>query len=105
MEQFLEHWNNFLDFEFANEVLILVGALLVLFGVMRILKSSLKLIFWVLVSGLGGFAVAYGVERSGSEVPLNLSQEIKSLIGPGRELSVDAMRVLCEKLSSEQPVE
>lgn len=98
----MEHWNNFLNFEYANEVLIVVGALLLLFGVMRILSSSLKLIFWVLLSGLGGFAVAYGVERSGSDIPLNLSQEIKSLIGPGRELSVDAMGVLCDRLDAEE---
>ncbi|MBX2879343.1 MAG: hypothetical protein KTR32_05385 [Granulosicoccus sp.] len=99
----MEHWNNFLNFEYSNEVLIVVGALLLLFGVMRILSSSLKLIFWVLLSGMGGFAVAYGVERSGSDIPVNLSQEIKSLVGPGRELSIDAMRVLCDRLDTESP--
>jgi len=97
----MEHWNNFLQFDYANEVLIVVGAIMVLMGVMKILGSSLKLLFWVLLSGAGAFSVAYGVERSGSDVPSNLAEELRSFIGPGRELSVDAMRVLCERLDDD----
>ena len=97
----MEQWNAFLDFEFANEILIVVGALMVLIGVMKILGSSIRLLLWVLLAGLGGFAVAYGVERSGSDLPVSLSQELRSFIGPGRELSIDAMRVLCERLDNQ----
>ena len=99
----MEQWYAFLDFEFANEILIVVGALMVLFGVMKILGSSIRLLLWVILAGIGGFAVAYGVERTGSDLPINLTQELRSFIGPGRELSVDAMRVLCDRLDAENP--
>jgi len=97
----MEQWNNFLQFEYASEVLIIVGALMTLIGVMKILGSSLRLLFWVLLCGLGASAVTYGLERSGTEIPLNLAEELKAFVGPGRELSVDAMRVLCERLDNQ----
>ncbi len=92
----MEYWDQFMRFEYANLVLIGVGALLVLWSVLKILGSSIKLILWVLLAGLGGSALAYGLELS--NVPIDFSQELKDLAGPGRELSVEAMQKLCEKL-------
>lgn len=94
----MEVWEQFLTYEFANVVLIAVGALLLLVGILKILGSSIKLILWVLLAGLGGSALAYGLELS--NLPVNFSQELKDLAGPGKDLSVEAMQSVCEKLNA-----
>lgn len=93
----MEIWEQFLNYEYANLVLIAAGALFLLIGILKILGSSIKLILWVLLAGLGGSALAYGLELS--NLPVNFSQELKDLAGPGKELSVEAMQSLCEKLN------
>lgn len=65
MEIVNQIWSQFREFQFANEVLILLGALLVLIGVVKIVRSSIKMLFWVLLSGLGAMSVAYGMNSSG----------------------------------------
>lgn len=96
----MEIWEEFLQFEFANEILMAGGALLVLIGLLKVLRNSLRVIFWVLLVGVGAFSVAYGMDRSSVAFPVNLSQELKDLAGPGRELSVEAMRVICARLDN-----
>ena len=49
----MEYWEEFQKFEFANETLMVVGGLLVLFAVFQIIKSSVKLVFWVILGSLG----------------------------------------------------
>lgn len=85
-----------MSFEHANLVLIGVGALLVIWSILKILGSSLALILWVVLAGLGGSALAYGLELSGASI--NVSQELKDAVGPSRELSTDALRKLCSTL-------
>ena len=94
----IEIWEEFLQFEFANEILMAGGALLVLIGVLKVLRNSLRVIFWVLLVGVGAFSVAYGMDRSSMAFPVSLSQELKDLVGPGREMSVEAMQLLCTRL-------
>lgn len=94
----MEYWQQFMQFEHANLALIAVGALLLLWGILKILGSSIKLVLWVIMAALGGTAVAYGLELS--NFPINVSQELRDLVGPSRELSVEAMRNICEKLDS-----
>ncbi len=92
----MEYWEQFLAFEYANVALIALGALLLLWGILRILGSSIKLILWGFIAGLGGSALAYGLELS--NVPINFSQELKDVVGPGKDLSLDAMHKFCEKI-------
>jgi len=99
----MEHWEQFLQYEYANMVLLVLGALLFLWGVLKILGSSIKLILWVLIAALGGSAFAYGLELS--NVPINVTQELQDLVGPGKDLSVDAVRGICERIDSGEPLE
>ena len=94
----MEQWNNFIALEYAPYILMLVGGLLVLFGIMKILGSSLKLLMWVIFVALGSVAINYGwgMTSAGSEV--SLSEELKDLIEPGKDLTEDAIRKMCEKI-------
>ena len=99
----MEELQKFLSFEYADEVMIAVGAFLVFIGVTRIIRSSLTMVFWVALSGLGVASVSYGMNRSAIDLPFlddpkaSLA-ELVELVGPGKALSADALNVLCERL-------
>jgi len=95
--QIMAYWEQFLQFEFANEVLMVVGAVLVLIGVMRIIKSSLRLVFWVLLSGIGVASVSYGMTGSTINLP-GTNGSLTDLVHQGKEIPADALRVLCLKM-------
>lgn len=90
------------QFEYFNELLIGVGALLVIIGVLKILGSSIKLLIWVAMACIGAFAVNFGMQRASLSVPVSLSEELKSLVGPGKALSANALQALCRKLDDSE---
>jgi hypothetical protein len=94
----MQYWHEFLRFEFADELMLIVGALLVFFSVLKIVRSSLKLLFWVLLAGLGAASVSYGMQHSPLDLPpldqLRIS-DIRNL-APG--LTDDVLTILCQKL-------
>lgn len=96
-DQIMNYWHQFMQFEFANEVLMVCGAVLVLIGVMRIIKSSLRLVFWVLLSGIGVASVSYGMNGSAINLP-GTSGSLTDLVHQGKEIPADALRVLCLKM-------
>lgn len=97
----MEYWEAFQEFEFSNETLMVVGALLVLIAVMQIIKSSVKLIFWVLLAGVGALGALYGHDRSAVRLPDDLIEEARNLAGPGG-LTENMMQALCLKVLNEQ---
>jgi len=99
--QLMDYWERFLQFEFANEVLMIGGAILVLIGVMRIIKSSLRLVFWVLLSGIGIASVSYGMTGSGIDLPGTEGRSLTDIVDQGKDIPIDALRVLCLKLKNE----
>ena len=90
----------FLRGEHAGEIMIALGALLVVVGTVRILKSSLTLAFWVLLCGLGTASVSYGMKRSELELPPlpGAATRVADRFEDTKALSVDVLRVLCERL-------
>ena len=90
----------FLRSDHAGEILIALGALLLLVGVTRILKSSLTLAFWVLLCGLGAASVSYGMKRSPLDLPAlpGGASTVADRFEAGRALSADVLKVLCERL-------
>lgn len=93
-----DKWNDFLKFEYSSEIIITIGAVLALIGLYKVVRNSLRVIAWVLLMGIGAFGVAYGVDRSSSSFTINLSNELKALVDPGREMSVEAMKTFCQGL-------
>jgi hypothetical protein len=95
----MEYWQAFLRFEYANEVLMICGALLVFIATMKIVRSSLKLVFWVLLAGVGAASVSYGMSGSPINLPGTGNIDLTDIIGPGKNMSLDVLEVLCVKLS------
>lgn len=98
----MEHVQAFLRAEHAGEIMIALGALLTLFGVVRILKSSLALIFWVALSGLGVASFAYGMQTASIALPgvPERAARLTDRVAHGAELSGDVLRVLCARLEA-----
>jgi len=105
----VEDWNEFRAMAYADELLIAVGALLLIVGVIRIVKSSLTMLFWVILSGLGLTAISQGLDQSPFQLAQNHKDQVGDYIGAGKELSADVLAVLCKKLDEnsllEQPNE
>lgn len=99
MDQFLLQWDNFLQQDYASVVLMIVGGLLIIFGIMRILGSSIKLLMWVLLVGIGAFSFNYGWDRTATGQQVSLSEELRELFGPGKDMTLDAMKRMCEKIN------
>jgi len=95
----MEYWQAFQHFEYANEVMMVFGALLVFIAVLKIVRSSLKLAFWVLLAGVGAASVSYGMNGSPINLPGTGNINLEDIVGPGKNMSVDVLRVLCVKLS------
>ncbi len=93
----MEYWQDFQRLEFANEILMAAGALLVLVGVMKIIRSSIQLIFWVFLAGAGVASVAYGWNHSTLDLPGKSPIDIADYIGPGKQMSADVLQLLCTK--------
>jgi len=96
----MEYWEAFQRFEFSNETLIVLGGLLVVVAVLQILKSSLKMVFWVVLAVIGCFSALYGYDRSAVRLPDSLVEEARNLAGPG-SLTNGMMQALCLKVLNE----
>lgn len=97
----MEYWEAFQEFEFSNETLMVVGGLLVFIAAMQIIKSSMKLLFWVVLAGVGAFGALYGHDRSAVRLPEGLIDDARNLAGPGG-LTDNMMQALCLKVLDEQ---
>lgn len=98
LRKIAESWDAFMAFELSSEILILFGGLLVFIGVMKIIGMGLKMFFWVILVSIGVASVAYGLDRTSIELPVDLKDEIRDLAGPSGKLSMQAMRHLCLRI-------
>ncbi len=97
----MEYWEAFQEFEFSNETLVVVGGLLVFIAALQIIKSSMKLAFWVLLAAVGGWGAIYGYDRSAVRLPDDLIDDARNLAGSGG-LTDSMMQALCLKVIDEQ---
>lgn len=93
----MEYWHQFLQYEHANGIMMAVGAVLVFISILKIVKSSLKLLLWVLVAGVGAASISYGFEHSPYDLPPlnNLTLEDLKEMAPGA--NNDVLQYLCQK--------
>ena len=94
----MQFWSDFRALPYSDEILVAVGALVTLLAVVRIVQSSLKMFFYVLLAGIGLAAVAHGAGRAPWESSPLAGVELSDLVGPGRALSADVLKVLCLRL-------
>lgn len=93
------YWNRFLEYEYAYEVLMGVGAIILIVAVLKIIRSSLKMLFWVVLGSIGFLSFSYGFNNGdgtlpggfGSDRPIDLADIVRD----GKE---DVLRVLCERM-------
>lgn len=94
----MEYWQEFIRYEHANSVMMAAGALLVFIGIMQIVKSSLKMLFWVLLAGLGAASLSYGFEHSPYNLPALDKLNVTDIRGMAPDLDSDVLNFLCQKV-------
>ena len=98
----LDYWHQFRNMAYSDELLIALGALLLIIGVIKIVKSSLTMLFWVILSGLGLTAISQGLDRSPFEVANANQEKLEEVVGAGKEMTADVLAVLCRKLDENE---
>lgn len=98
----MKYWQQFQQFEYANEVMLVVGALLIFIGALQIVRSSLKLLFWVLIAGAGAVSATYGMQQSPYDLPsfntTTFNGTSLSDLVAGKDQ--DVLEYLCQKLET-----
>ena len=97
LNDFLQAWNDFHRLPYADTLIVAAGALLTLFAVLRIVRSSVTMLFWVALAGFGLVAVLHGTGRAPWE-PRTSDIELDDLVGPGKEVPRDVLAYLCDRL-------
>jgi len=95
----MEYWQEFIRYEHANSIMMAVGALLIFISVLKIVKSSLVMLFWVSLAGIGAASLAYGFEHSPYELPALDSLKVTDIKKFAPELDTDVLNLLCEKIN------
>lgn len=98
MQDLINKWNDFRDLAYSDELLIGLGAMLFLFSIMKIIKSSATTLWWVLLSGMGLAAVSQGMDRKPFVAAAVKQSPVAGYFESGREISSDALEVLCRKM-------
>lgn len=94
----MEYWQQFIRYDHANEIMIAVGLFLVGFSILRIINSSLKLLFWVVLALLGSASLSYGFQHSPYDLPALDKLRASDLQDIALGSNNDVLRFLCEKL-------
>lgn len=103
--EILNYWYQFRNMAYSDELLIAVGALLLIFGVIKIVKSSLTMLFWVVLSGLGITAISQGLDQSPFQMAAANKDQLSEYVGAGKEMSADVLNVLCRKLDESELIQ
>ncbi len=93
-----DYWYDFRAMAYSDELLIGLGALLLIFGILKIVKSSLSMLFWVILSGIGLTSIAQGLDQNPLQLAANQTGQVSEYLNAGKEISADALEVLCRKL-------
>lgn len=102
LEDVLNLWARFESIEYSYEILMGIGGLLIIIAALKIIRSSLKVLFWVVLGAIGFASFSYGMNRGDSQLTRELDGriDIADIIRDGKE---DVLRVLCEKLPGYLP--
>lgn len=96
----MEQLQSFLQLDYADEILIGVGVLLVFFSVLKIISSSIKMLFWVLLAAIGVVSLSYGFEQSPLDLPGISEVSLPSLADIAANTDSDVLKFICEKFDA-----
>ncbi len=97
-EDFQQHWEAFQQQPYSDLIMIAFGGLLLIIAVLKIIRSSLKMLFWVILSGIGIASIAHGMDESPFEIANGTTNELSGYVVAGKELSADVLQLMCNKL-------
>ncbi len=98
MLNFIDNWKDFRALAYSDELLIGLGAMIFLFSILKIVKSSATTLFWVVLSGLGLTGISQGLDNNPFVAAAARDTPITGYIDSGKELSTDALGILCRKM-------
>lgn len=98
MQNIINQWEKFRALPYADELLIAGGSVLLLISVVKIFKASAATLFWVVVSGLGLGGLSQGLDRNPFVSAAARHSPVAGYVDSTRELSNDALGILCRKL-------
>ena len=96
----MKYWQEFLQFDYAHEVLMAVGGLFVFVGVLQIVRSSIKMLFWVVIAGIGGIAASYGMQQGSYTIPGMDKLRSANLDTIASNIDTDVLEFLCQKIDT-----
>lgn len=97
----MEQVSEFLNYRYASEVLMVVGMVLALMSILRVMKSSLTLIFWFVLAILGSGTFMYGFKNSDYDALAGIKEVTMTSIGSlGKDTPVEVLQALCVKLEA-----
>lgn len=97
-EDFQQHWEAFQQQPYSDLIMIAFGGILLLIGVLKIIRSSLKMLFWVVLSAIGIASIAHGMDESPFEFADGNADDLSGYVVAGKELSADVLQLMCSKL-------
>lgn len=98
MNSLIENWQNFRGLAYADELLIGLGAVLLIVSILKIVKSSAVMLFWVFLSGMGLAGISQGLDRNPLVSAATKHGPVADYLDTSKEISSDALGILCRKL-------
>lgn len=96
--EILDYWHQFRAYPQSDVVLFGVGGIMLIFSVLKIVKSSFVMLFWVVLSGLGLTSISIGLDQNPLQLASLNKDKVTDYLDAGKELSADALQVLCRKM-------
>jgi hypothetical protein len=79
-----------------------VGGVLVLLGIFKIISKGISMIVWVVLLVLGVSVTSYGLQEGGIILPPEFAEKFEKIIGPGKEMTGQAMKQFCNEMLAEE---
>ena len=98
MTDLIEQWQDFRSLAYSDELLIGLGAMLLIVSILKIVKSSATMLFWVALSGLGLTGIAQGLDSNPFVAAATRHGPVANYIDTSKDISADALGILCRKM-------
>jgi len=98
MIDFINYWKDFRSLPYSDELLIGLGAMLLIVSILKIVRNSFTMMFWVALAGFGLTGIAQGLDHNPFVSAAVKHNPVVDYIDSGKDISADALEILCRKL-------